>query len=229
MGGALPTEYVFQILRPKTWTAVEYLGYNENQLQGNDIKNHQNYIYDNRGWKAFYETWTNKKQEKFDIVYSISAFEHIYNLGECIDAIYDMLDFGGQLYSSFSPIWSGTNGSHGFFPKALGAGNSHEHLTHDFISMQNALINTHGLPSNIAYKKAHDVYKSDQINRYTYEEYLQIFEQSKFEHKRINAVNLKNFQELYSEFKVNQIVKKYPGMKKSCDGFVILFTKQGHK
>ena len=225
MGGALPSEYVFEILQPKNWTAVEYQGYDDNQFQSSFLQKNLDYSYYDRGWKSFYESWKNNDQEKFDIVYSIAAFEHIQNLGECIDAIYDMLNVGGKLYTSFMPIWSAPNGSHGFFPKLIGSGKSHEHLLYDFVSLQDLLINTHKISPNLAYKYAHDVYKSDQINRYTYEEYIHIFKHSRFKSKIIYPANLKTIQELYDPGKCLKISARYPGMINSCDGFVLLFTK----
>ena len=136
-----------------------------------------------------------------------------------------MLNPGGKLYSFFTPIWSATNGSHGFFPKFVSPGNSHEHLMQDFVSLQELLINTHGISAFQAYEYAHAVYKSDQINRFTYEEYIHIFNHSKFESKRIFPLNLKKIKDLYEQNKYLIISKKYPNMIHSCDGFAILFSK----
>ena len=225
MGGALPSKYVSEILQAKYWAAVEYQGYTENQFSNKNIINSSNYTYNNNGWKSFYEYWKDSSQEKFDVVYSISAFEHIYDLGSCIDAMYDMLNNDGQLYSTFTPIWSAGNGSHGFFPKFLDSRASHGHLMYDFISLQNYLITSHSISASVAYKYAHDLYKSDQINRYSYEEYLHIFDHCKFETKNVQAIDMKDFNQLYDNEKCKQINSIYPAMAKSCSGFSILFTK----
>ena len=46
------------------------------------------------------------------------------------------------------------------FPKIHGrSGNSHEHLIQDFVSLQELLINTHGISAFQAYEYAHAVYK----------------------------------------------------------------------
>ena len=225
MGGALPSQYVSQVLEAESWAAVEYKGYTDNQFASVNLTSGTNYIYDNNGWESFYDNWKNTNQEKFDVVYSISAFEHIYDLGGCINAMYDMLKENGQLYSTFTPIWSACNGAHGFFPKFVSPGIAHEHLMYDFISIQNLLINSHGVSPSAAYKHAHELYKSDQINRYTYEEYVNIFNQSKFEVKRVKAIEDKEISSLYSREKVQKIKSFYPNMSKSCSGFSIYFKK----
>ena len=225
MGGALPSKYIFDILEPKSWTAVEYRGYDDNQFQNITLSNNENFTYCDDGWKSFYEDWKKTNSERFDIVYSIAAFEHIHNLGQCLDAIYDMLEIGGKLYTNFTPIWSAPNGSHGFLPQFIGSGNSHEHLLYDFVSLYELLTNTSGISKTLAYEYAHAVYKSDQINRYTYEEYMQIFKHSKFESMYVFPINLKKLEELYEPETCLRISSIYPNMIHSCNGFCNLFQK----
>ena len=114
-------------------------------------------------------------------------------------------------------------GSHGFFPKPIGSGKYHEHLLYSFVSLHDLLINPHGVSLDLAYIYAHAVYKSDQINRYTYEEYMQIFNHSRLESKFIYPINDK--KRIYRQDKCFKIYAKYPSMINSCDGIVLLFAK----
>ena len=189
LGGALPDKYVFEKLKVNRWVSVEYSEYIGNQYEASV---NANYSYDNSGWQGFYEKWKLTNGIRFDIVYSIAAFEHIYNLNCCLRAMADMLHDGRILYSYFSPIWSAPNGSHGFHPKYIEALGSHSHLLFDFCSLQDYLITNHTISPDQACIMAHELYKNNQINRYSFEEYVKIFESAPFSEKRIVPLGEKN-------------------------------------
>jgi ubiquinone/menaquinone biosynthesis C-methylase UbiE len=48
----------------------------------------------------------------FDVILSISAFEHIQNFEVALQEMYRILKPGGTLYADFGPIWSTTYGHH---------------------------------------------------------------------------------------------------------------------
>ncbi len=49
---------------------------------------------------------------KYDVVYSINAFEHIKPLPRAVDCMRNSLASGGKLFALFGPIWSGDVGHH---------------------------------------------------------------------------------------------------------------------
>lgn len=50
--------------------------------------------------------------EKFDLVFSLNAFEHIPDPIKAFDEIGRVLRKGGILYASFDPVWTADSGSH---------------------------------------------------------------------------------------------------------------------
>lgn len=221
MGGALPDEYVFSTLKASRWVGIEYHEYIGNEYQSNY---NPNYSYDNTGWEGFYEKWKATVGQSFDIAYSIAAFEHIHNLGGCLESIYSMLSPGGVLYAYFTPIWSATNGSHGFQPKEIEGLGDHCHLLFNFSSIQDHLVEQ-GLDKASACAAAQRLYKNNQINRYTFEEYLKIFESSPFKDKQIVPIGLASFKSLYSGERLKRINMFYPQMQMSCAGFEVVMRK----
>ena len=141
IGGALPDRYVFDYLAARSWTAVEYRNYNHSQYS---TSTGQDYHYDCSGWANFFRNWKLFNRQKFDLIYSISAFEHIYDLQECLIAMHAMLFDGGLLYAYFSPIWSARNGSHGFHPKEIHHLGGHCHRMFTFSSLAEYLTNEFG-------------------------------------------------------------------------------------
>ncbi len=50
--------------------------------------------------------------EHFDLIVSVAAFEHFFDLGVTLKEAYRVLRKGGKLVTSFGPIWSGCWGHH---------------------------------------------------------------------------------------------------------------------
>jgi SAM-dependent methyltransferase len=222
MGGALPDKYVFNTLKAKRWVAVEYHEYIGNQHKNNYDAN---YSYDNTGWEGFYNKWKATDGQNFDVIYSIAAFEHIHNLNGCLESIHEMLCDGGILYAYFTPIWSAQNGAHGFHPKEIDVFGNHCHLFFDYSSIQDHLVGQHGVDRKSACAAAHELYKNNQINRYSYEEYIKIFEASQFKEKRVIPIGLESFDSLYTGERLERIKAFHPQMKMSCAGFEVVMRK----
>ena len=49
---------------------------------------------------------------RFDVILSISAFEHIQDFDVALSEMFRVLKPGGQLFAEFAPIWSGVWGHH---------------------------------------------------------------------------------------------------------------------
>ena len=128
VGGSLPKEFVLDYLNVKSWSAVETPDYEE-ALQEVGGLSHQgtilynlnhssNFSFENRElgkYNFFLENIENIPREyynKYDLVFSIAAFEHINKFPIALEKMFLSLKPGGKLFSMFSPIWSSCNGHH---------------------------------------------------------------------------------------------------------------------
>jgi len=226
LGGALPPAFLFEKFNISNWTSVEYSGYDNNQYDNDyDASSYPGYNYSNLGWEKFYNNWQMVKGEQFDIIYSIAAFEHIYNLPSCLQSAYQMLKPGGLLYSYFTPIWSASNGSHGFHPPELSKFGNHSHLMFNFPALIAYLVNSCSYTPDLATSSAHSLYKDSQLNRYTYEDFISIFNSIPFSKANVNPINKIPFVKLYDNQTLSRIKSFNPAMFDSANGFEILLTK----
>ncbi|TXJ35224.1 methyltransferase domain-containing protein [Brachyspira pilosicoli] len=129
--------------------------------------------------------------EQFDIVISIDAFEHIHNLSESLNKIYNILKPGGQLLSHFAPIFSCVSGNHFFYNKQYNFDTLKEelgyiHLLYDYDEAKEILKNIftqdkYGELANKFYELfLYQVYKSNIINRIMIDEHMKIYTNSNF-------------------------------------------------
>lgn len=129
VGGSLPREYVLGELGAKSWTSIEELGYY-------DAIGEAQYLYKNidddtkrqciplgklTGFSDLtdYTILSGRIEnipeflyDRFDVVISLAAFEHIDRFHMALSKMYRALKKGGALYTEFGPIWSGPNGHH---------------------------------------------------------------------------------------------------------------------
>jgi SAM-dependent methyltransferase len=120
---------------------------------------------------------------KYDVVYSINAFEHIKPLPRAIGCMRDALAPGGKLFSLFGPIWSGDVGHH--LSVMTEAGELHfndgvlapwEHLTSTPEQMHVRLEKKYGKAP--ADRVVEFVYRFPDLNRVYEHEFLDIFAKS---------------------------------------------------
>jgi len=226
LGGALSPSFLFDRYDISSWISLESLEYDQNQFSNNyEISSYPSYHYSNSGWKSFYDNWTMQSGRQFDIIYSIAAFEHIYDLPSCLEAAYSMLCPGGMIYSYFTPIWSAPNGAHGFHPDEISIYGDHCHLMFDFTSLVIHLEQSHSFLKSQACAAAHKLYKDSQINRYTYEDFIAIFNSLPFARSIVRPLDQVLFSDLYDSEVLNSLQSFYPSMKTSARGFEVLFQK----
>lgn len=140
--------------------------------------------------KNFYKTvkgkgsLINKQENHFDYVFSSNSFEHIEDLKETLDEAYRVLKKGGILYSHFGPIWSAPDGHHldvivssedlGFWNvKVL---EDYSHLTYGREKLSEALSEQFSSAETDVIIEA--VYNSSWLNRLSFEDYVEIFNNS---------------------------------------------------
>ena len=226
LGGALSPSYVFDYLKVKSWYAIEYHQYDDNQFHSGDfasLDSFSRYNYTSSGWESF----VNDRSDlfgSFDYIYSISAFEHIYDLKNCLLRLLPFVRQGGCIYSYFTPIWSAPNGSHGFLPPQLKSFGDHAHLLFDFQELVQFLQSRFNISSSEAIDLSHNLYRSNQLNRYSYEDFLIIFEslRDNFSTVSYQPIGLSRFSDLYPSTTLERIHKFYPSMFHSAAGFELI-------
>jgi SAM-dependent methyltransferase len=89
--------------------------------------------------------------DRLDVVFSISALEHIPNPRKCLREVARVLKPGGYFFSTFGPIWSGPIGHHVWFKHGGRLYDFHgdllapwEHLLSSPREMQTRLERAHG-------------------------------------------------------------------------------------
>ena len=233
IGGTTSEDFVIQILKPSRWFGITYSEYFNYHGKKQNIKFGNKYPdiykYDFSGYQGFFGNWKRNGDDKFDIVFSKAAFEHIPNLLECLNVCYEILTEGGILYSYFSPIWSAPNGSHGFHPDEINHFGNHSHLMFDFTSLSSYLVHEKNFSKTKACEASERLYRNPNLNRYSYEEFIEIFDSSNFRTKKITPIDKPGtyglFEQMYSGDKLKTIRKLYPSMKYSCEGFEVIMKK----
>ncbi|MDM3859421.1 MAG: glycosyltransferase [Aphanizomenon gracile PMC644.10] len=247
VGGSLPKEFVFEYLNAKSWTALESPEY-ENSLQGvsntsqasllPQLSNYQEYSFQsnkNLDQYKFYagniEELTVEHYNKYDLVFSIAAFEHIHQFPAALEKMFLALKPGGQLFSVFSPIWSAHDGHH--LPTITEVSEQRKFDFHSSpIPPWGHLLMR---PSELCHylyqftdKKTADlmvyhVYNSQHINRFFTEDYLDFLTQSSFKIKKFDLIGLCEVPEEIQQ----KLEILYPGRKNfSNNGIIAVLDKK---
>ncbi|MGE5505415.1 MAG: class I SAM-dependent methyltransferase [Actinomycetota bacterium] len=119
VGGSLPRALVLDELKATSWLGIEETSYYD------DAGGMPPHLADAPplaelpaeldGWQVARGGVENLPEAlwgRFDLVFSIAAFEHIGRMPLALDRMYRALAPGGQLVSIFSPIWSAHDGHH---------------------------------------------------------------------------------------------------------------------
>lgn len=132
--------------------------------------------------------------EKFDLVVSLDAFEHIHKFASMLDRVYDALKPGGMLLSMNSPIWSCHFGHHlwGVVDKQGRTFSMQEspipawgHLLMRPWEMY-SFLRGH-TDAETADQIVYEVYYSENLNRLFAEDYTAYVEASRFERYSIGS------------------------------------------
>ncbi len=229
VGGSLPKEFVLDYLNVKSWSALEapdfevYLDRVASAAEGSKLgkvdysafgftdRELSNYNF----FAGYIEELPPAYYQKYDLIFSIAAFEHIHKFPLALEKMFLALKPEGQLFSIFTPIWSAHDGHH--LPPIT---EPNQGKTFNF---QNSPIPPWGHllmrpPELCRYLYEHTdretadaiayyVYNSPHINRFFTEDYVEFINQSSFIVKRLEPVGQikigKNTQET--------LEKLYPG------------------
>jgi len=217
VGGSLPQEFVLEWLNVKSWSAIETPEYDkafsdlvildgeEFDLQATiaKIEKQKKLGFKNRKFDQYnlflgeIENLPEEHYQKYDLIFSIAAFEHIHKIPQALEKMFAALRPGGKLFSMFCPIWSAHDGhhipavtdSHGVL---IERGSSNcpippwGHLTMSPPEMcehlyQHTDKKTADLP-------VYYIYNSDHINRFFLEDYLNFVQQSSFSIEKVERI-----------------------------------------
>lgn len=205
-GSNLPRDVVFGWLDAAQWISVDRIEPGHREIwsehyanQGviemsalTDLRRIGEYALINGSAESINQTFYNS----FDVVISLTAFEHMSRLDAVLDAAYAALAPGGQLLSLFFPIWSGRDGHHlpefrdksGRFLSFLSSPiPPWGHLIHRPGELRRLLIPHTDIESveHIIYQ----VYHSPDLNRYFTEDYVMAMRNSQFVDQNIILVS----------------------------------------
>lgn len=202
VGGCIPQELALTELGAKQWIANEYLDYWSeigSPLPTKDIFPISKSIYQKHLAYAILtgaiEDVPESYFNKFDVVLSIAAFEHIGKFPEAIEKMYRTLKRGGKLISIFAPLWSSHDGHH--LPSVYDeSGDEYSfsnnplppwgHLTMSRAEMYEHLTRKHS--REFSQRVIYYVLNSNHINRYFFNDYEKIINESKFSRKSITPI-----------------------------------------
>lgn len=251
VGGSLPKEFVLEWLNVKSWSAIETPEYDkaftdlvvsgeeEFDLQATiaKIEKQKKLGFKNRKFDQYnfflgeIENLPEEHYQKYDLIFSIAAFEHIHKFPQALEKMFLALKPGGKLFSMFCPIWSAHDGHH--IPTIVdnngisierGAANciipAWGHLLMRPAEMCKHLYQH--TDKNTADLLTYYIYSASHINRYFLEDYLQFIKQSSFKVDRIDHIYPVQARE--SQIKHLQVL--YPGRKDFLsNGLMIILSK----
>ena len=228
VGGSLPKEFVLDYLNVKSWSALEapdfevYLDRGASNHEGSKLgkvdysafgfteRELSNYNF----FAGYIEELPPAYYQKYDLIFSIAAFEHIHKFPLALEKMFLALKPGGQLFSIFTPIWSAHDGHH--LPPIT---EPNQGKTFNF---QNSPIPPWGHllmrpPELCRYLYQHTdketadaiayyVYNAPHINRFFTEDYVEFINQSSFIVKRLEAIGLIQIEKTTQE----TLEKLYP-------------------
>jgi glycosyltransferase involved in cell wall biosynthesis len=118
VGGSLPKEFVLDYLNVKSWSALEapdfevYLDRVASAAEGSNLGKVDYSVFgftdrelgDYNFFAGSIEELPPAYYQKYDLIFSIAAFEHIHKFPLALEKMFLALKPGGQLFSIFSPI-----------------------------------------------------------------------------------------------------------------------------
>lgn len=241
IGGSYPEEFVFNILRVKSWSAVEFPE-RLNQIKGSEIKNHRGAVLNKEKimiHEGYGEPLKNKYNiflaeahqlpeehfEKYDLIFSINSFHHILHFPKSLDLMYKALKPDGKLFSLFSPVWSSCNGHNidELMPEIKSNPSMIPpwgHLVMKASSMYEHLKEKSS--DDMAAEIVYHIYNNPTLNRYRTEDYLNLIKLSNFTISKFDAL----FNRTVAPYSQRLLEQLNPGCKSfGNSGILTLLSK----
>jgi len=210
VGGSLPPEFVFTHLKAKEWFAVETPDYASSLQESGGITHTGTLLgqgltpktFDAVGPHQSYNFYLDdiirlpaSLENRFDLVFSLAAFEHIHRLHQALQKMYAALKPGGKLFSLFSPIWSSYQGHH--LPDMTDANGNHYNFANSPIPAWGHLLQTPAqmlsylktkTDEKTAQNMVYYIYNAPNINRYFAEDFLELIQLTPFTIDRFESL-----------------------------------------
>jgi SAM-dependent methyltransferase len=204
-GSSIPENFIFEVLGAASWTSVDIIGHASGSYQTSDKPEHYKKIgikpisefhqITSEKYQIFdgpFEAIPSDQGKKFDLIVSVNAMEHMINLQKVVDLSYEVLNENGKLMSRFGPIWSSIKGSHFWVGGDLNFMSPGDLPPWAHLTMTEAELTYHlkrsGLSDNVISSITHQHFHSNFINRYFFEDYIRIFNESKFSTREIEGL-----------------------------------------
>ncbi|WP_319413896.1 class I SAM-dependent methyltransferase [uncultured Cohaesibacter sp.] len=194
-GSALPRELTLNFLNAKSWTCVDIL--DEGSYQKDKYNDHykNEFVYklseahpshienDYTIYDGNIENASKLEFRKFDIIVSITSFEHILAMPQALIQMKALLKEGGVILTHHGPVWSCFCGHHAWISQTLNFNS--EGIIPDFAHLlyrppEFYRIMESRIGSELAGQLMLQVYNEPRVNRYFYEDYISFFENSGF-------------------------------------------------
>ncbi|WP_372825247.1 methyltransferase domain-containing protein [Polaromonas sp.] len=171
----------------------------------------------------------------FDVVVSVSAFEHIHRLDEVVAECHRVLRPGGVMYSHFGPIWSTPYGHHLWLTEGARTLTYANvilppwcHLLRSRDELLELCADEHGMA--LAERIVDYILDSDDQNQLFFDDYEQIITSSEFESVFLKGYDVPALMSLYPEAQklelLDELNARFPHRTGFLyDGIVMLVRK----
>jgi SAM-dependent methyltransferase len=150
----------------------------------------------------------------FGAIFSVAVFEHLIDLVACLDEMHRLLLPGGRVFAAFGPIWSSSLGHHVFVDRddvqlrhwdpRLNPIDDYSHL---LMSPDEMHAHIQGRRNHATADAAVDwIYRSDELNRRFFDDYVAAFEASQF-----RVLSIETDDESVPHARLEALRSRYPG------------------
>lgn len=209
VGGSLPRGFVLDDLGAACWHSVEEMAYwEESQASGPATGSRPQDVptltvafdgdLDAVGRHAVFqggvEDLSAAFDGRYDVIFSIAAFEHILDLPRALERMHAVLRPGGKLFTMFSPVWSAHDGHH--LPVVRSEDGREFSVDESPIPPWGHLLYeppelfrhlSEQVDPRTAAEIIHYVYQSSHINRLFVEDYARMFQAGPFHVETVQA------------------------------------------
>ncbi len=225
IGGHLPENFALGTLGARSWTALEDMSYwPEGTSFPIDFHSFEDAARSDRPYRILdgkIENLPAEFHQRFDLIVSVAAFQHIHMLPSALDTMYQALRPNGRLFASFGPVWSAPQGH--ILPiitDALGRNFSFgqsplPNWGHLYLSSSEAYLELcKKMDRPTASRIVFQIYTSSRVNRFFIEDYIQFARLSLFAtHGGLNNIQGSGLIPLPPE-RQSQLEALYPGRKR---------------
>lgn len=235
VGGSIPADLALTEMGAHQWVANEYLDYWTEigaPLPTNDIFEISGAVYQKHlpysVLTGAIENLPESYFNKFDVVFSIAAFEHIGKFPEALDRMYRSLKRGGTLVSIFAPIWSSHDGHH--LPSVFNEdGDEFSFSNNPLPPWGHLYMSREEMYDYLSEKYSQDfsrkvmyyIFNSNHINRYFFKDFEKFIRESKFTSKSITPLFPREIPDQVHE----TLIRKFGHQDYAHNGMLVLLKK----